>query len=94
MIQFQVIYFSAVLGVDHATGLMVEGVRLQVPSLHFHFHTLFSIFAIFQARQMFDNLKALLKLMDIDMTRGVKATLYVTNLDYHEVALKVCVEEF
>ena len=52
------------------------------------------MFAICQARQMFDNLKALLKLMDIDMTRGVKATLYVTNLDYHEVALKVCVEEF
>jgi len=69
-----VIYFSAVLGVDHATGLMVEGVRLQ-------------------ARQMFDNLKALLKLMDIDMTRGVKATLYVTNLDYLEVALKVWLEE-
>ena len=52
------------------------------------------MFAICQARQMFDNLKALLKLMDIDMTRGVKATLYVTSLDYHEVALKVCVEEF
>ena len=43
---------------------------------------------------MFDNLKALLKLMDIDMTRGVKATLYVTSLDYLEVALKVCVEAF
>merc|ERR550519_2046997 len=69
-----VIYFSAVLGVNQTTGLMVEGVRLQ-------------------ARQMFDNLKALLKLMDIDMTRGVKATLYVTNLDYHEVALKVWLEE-
>ena len=94
MIQFQVIYFSAVLGVDHTTGLMVEGIRLQVPSLHLDLHTLFSMFSIFQARQMFDNLKALLKLMDIDMTRGVKATLYVTNLDYLEVALKVCVEEF
>ena len=73
---------------------MVEGVQLQVPSLHFNLHALFSMFAIFQARQMFDNLERLLKLMDIDMTRGVKATLYVTNLDYLEVALKVCVEEF
>merc|ERR1719430_1806463 len=69
-----VIYFSAVLGVDQTTGLMVEGVRLQ-------------------ARQMFDNMEALMKLMDIDMTRGVKATLYVTNLDYVEVALKVWLEE-
>ena len=58
------------------------------------FSCLILMFAICQARQMFDNLKALLKVMDIDMTRGVKATLYVTNLDYAKVALKVCVEEF
>ena len=38
---------------------------------------------------MFNNMEALMKLMNIDMTRGVKATLYVTNLDYVEVALKV-----
>ena len=42
---------------------------------------------------MFDNMEALMELMDINMTRLVKATLYVTNLDYIEVALKVWLEE-
>ena len=48
-----------------------------------------NIFKFAKARQMFNNMEALMKLMNIDMTRGVKATLYVTNLDYVEVALKV-----
>ena len=42
---------------------------------------------------MFDNLEALMKLMGLDMTRGVKATLYMTNIDDAGVVLKVWLEE-
>merc|ERR1711970_1264482 len=71
-----VIYFSAVLGVNQTTGRMVEGARLQ-------------------ARQMLANMEALMKLMpmDINMRRGVKATLYVTNIDFVEVFRTVNVED-
>merc|ERR1719342_154750 len=59
---------------NHASGEMVQGVRLQ-------------------ARQMFDNMEALMNLMGIDMTRGLKATLFMTNIDEAEVVLKVWLEE-
>ena len=42
---------------------------------------------------MFDNMEALMKLMGIDMTSGLKATLYLTNIDYVGVVLKVWLEE-
>merc|ERR1711970_1695775 len=69
-----VVYFSSILGIDHATGALVEGVRLQ-------------------ARQMLNNMESLMKLMGLDMTRGVKATLYMTNIDDAGVVLKVWLEE-
>ena len=42
---------------------------------------------------MFDNMEALMNLMGIDMTRGLKATLFMTNIDEAEVVLKVWLEE-
>ena len=42
---------------------------------------------------MFDNMEALMKLVGIDMTRGLKATAYLTNMDDAEVVLKVWLEE-
>merc|ERR1712168_253060 len=69
-----VVYFSGILGLNHTSGEMVQGVRLQ-------------------ARQMFDNMEALMILMGIDMTRGLKATLFMTNIDEAEVVLKVWLEE-
>ena len=74
MIKFQLVYFSGILGMNHTSGEMVQGVRLQ-------------------ARQMFDNMEALMNLMGIDMTRGLKATLFMTNIDEAEVVLKVWLEE-
>jgi len=68
------VYFSGILGMNHTSGEMVQGVRLQ-------------------ARQMFDNMEALMNLMGIDMTRGLKATLFMTNIDEAEVVLKVWLEE-
>ena len=38
-------------------------------------------------------MEALMNLMDIDMTRGLKATLFMTNIDEAEVVLKVWLEE-
>ena len=53
------------------------------------------IYSNCQARQMLANMEALMKLMpmDINMRRGVKATLYVTNIDYLEVFSTVFVED-
>ena len=42
---------------------------------------------------MVDNMEALMNLMGIDMTRGLKATLFMTNIDEAEVVLKVWLEE-
>ena len=42
---------------------------------------------------MFDNMESLMKLMGLDMTRGLKATLYMTNIDNSGVVLKVWLEE-
>ena len=49
---------------------------------------------ISQARQMFENLEAILKMVDADMTRGLKATCYLTNIEDAEIVLKVWQEEF
>ena len=42
---------------------------------------------------MVDNMEALMNLMGIDMTRGLKATVFMINIDEAEVVLKVWLEE-